>query len=347
MDLIPSCNGMRIDSFSPNCLMGTAGAVARVMFGVPNLSKLFFNHSYVYRAPPVGLCLHAGSDILEATFTRELPLTKEAFLDRLARYYGITFLHKPYTEFGALTDDLARLAAQRLPVLSEIDFFHVPGHPFYRQHHDGHMMIVTGRGHTPGTLRVVEAVFGEQDFPLTDYRAAFEDARCRGRPFYLVSLEQFEKRDRPLDAEAILSDLERSLTNLESPQAGQGRQALAHFAEDFARFHDENSASPQRPFLIPGVWAFMCTAMNNARFLAELAAEAALDNLAEIVEWLRRKMFWLNKKWFAFNLAMERSMQERAFALTAKMPKVLSEIVAREDETAEMIAALRDGVAAG
>lgn len=341
MTTMPDVTSLKIADFSPNCLMGACEAIARAMHRVPNLDRLFFNSSFSFKPDPSGLGFTIAP-VLNSAFSRALPLEKSAFLERLEYCYGITLFHKGYEEFADLTADLEVIAAQGLPVISEVDFFHMPGHPFFGKVHDGHMMIVCGKGQKADTLSVVDAVFGQSVYPLNILATCFEDRQRQGRPFYLMHVRRDLNIDRPLPKEAVLSDLAASLENLLSEASDQGLQALAAFCEDIDTFVREQKTV----FLIPGFWALMCNAKNNQRFLDAL--EPAMKMVAEEeIAALQKHMGWLYKRWFMLNLTIEAAVSEEDVDSLLQLPQGLADVALREEQTPELIGALLQALKRG
>lgn len=337
---LTSFQDLRIADFSPNCLMGTGEAIARARLGIDSLDRLFFNHSFVYDRHPDGLGFDAAP-VLNSSFSRALPLDKAAFLDRLAWCYGLEFAHKSYDAFAALKADLDRLAAARVPVISEIDFHVFQGHPFCGKRHEGHMMIVRGPGAQPDTYAVVDAVFGRSDFPVRALAACFAERRARERPFYLIHLRRVADHDRPLPRAQVLADLSGSLANLTSPAPQLGLRGLSAFVGDLSAWLPGASGLG----IVPGFWAFMCNARNNLRFLAALDPALRAAAAPQIAA-LEADLGWLYKRWFALNLAMESAASEPPMAgggdgdEAAKLLYGLREVAAREAGMPARIAAL-------
>jgi hypothetical protein len=314
--------------------MGTCEAIARTDFGIPDFNRLFFNCSFVFAKEdsPLGF---ATGPVLNKPFSRALPLVKAEFLHRLEYCYGITLLHKGYCDFEKLLADVDDITALGLLIISEIDFCHLPKHAYYKNTHDGHMMVVGGRGQTTDTLSIVEAAFGTSELPLEDYRACFEDVRRRGRQFYLLVVRRPDRVDRCLPLDSVLNDLSTSLDNLLSDDPQNGLKALDIFAADLEEFLRGNNAA----FIIPGFWTFMCNARNNLRFLSALDPALKLLAAGELTQ-LEQQMSWLYKRWFMLNITMESAVSKSCTDNLAQIPALLSEVAAREAQTPSLIAGL-------
>ncbi|MCP3969808.1 MAG: hypothetical protein GY717_05740 [Rhodobacteraceae bacterium] len=332
---------LRITDFSPNCLMGSCEAIARSRLEVPNFNRLFYNCSFAYNRAASGLDF-AAAPVLNSSFSRSLPLEKPEFLQRLSHCYGISLSHKGYDDFETLLADIDRFAAQDIPVISEIDLFFMPGHPFCGNTRDGHMMILGGKGHAPDTLSVLEAVFGWSELPLASYLACFEDRRHRGRPFYLMHVSRDAAIDNALSLPSILADLSASIDNLNSDTNDKGLSALKVFSSDIVDFLKRVDA----PFIVPGFWTLMCTYKNNLRFLAALDPSLTAGAHKEVTA-MQRQMAWLYKRWFLLNLSMETSVSDDDFKALAELPQLLATVFACEEQTPDLIAALRHALEKG
>lgn len=337
-------SNLKIASFSPHCLIGTIEAVSRIKYGLPNINRLFFNYSFQYEKYGESISFLPEAGILNVFFSREMPLEENDFRRRLERYYGLVLYYKPFFEFNDLLRNLSSITEASEFVMTEIDLYGVRRHPFFRKRHEGHMMIVTSVSQLAASLDVVDGFFGHHEFSLEDYEACFRDVRTRNRPFHLLAVVRRHDRKETIDKTELLQDLDRTLANLTSDRSDRGLRALTMFLQDLDRFYAVNSKPQERPFLVPGFWAFMCNSMNNARFLTELEKDLTSVPLERIQE-LRAHMLWLNRRWFVLNLAMESSSRENEFEPMRNIRAGLHQILANEARTLNLIQSLRNVVA--
>lgn len=330
---------LKVPGFSPNCLVGAIAAVAQHQLGlVGGLERLYFCHTFRYAKQAAILAAEGPIALLNASFTRELPVTKDAFADRLRRYHCLEVLHKGYWRFDELLDDLAELtAAGELP-LTEIDFFHVRQHPYHHVLKEQHMMVVYGLDREHGHLAVCEAVYGHTRFPLDDYQAFFEEVtQALKRPFYLAVAKRTPGAAEKISLEDVLHDVDLSLANLTAPSPDRGITALQHFIDDLSAY----LAEPRPPFRIYGLWVFMCDFMNNLRFVGELERDHPVLATQPWLGPLKRSLTTLNRKWFSVTTELDAAAARGDALAPPSVLPTLREILVEERACLEHLEALR------
>jgi hypothetical protein len=316
---------LSIESFSPNCLMGTVGAVAKYKFAIPNINKLYFNHSYCYITSGGQVDFLQDSHFLNINLSRELPINKNFFVKRLKEYYGLDLSYKGYHSFNELINDVTYFTSIGEPLLTEIDFFYLKGHYFYHKTHDQHMMIIYGVDLKQKCLKVSEAIFGHMDFSLEDYQAFFEEVSNKiQRPFYLMLVNSSLVTNNKINLQYLSYDLKLSLNNLNHEQ--HGKAALKSFIEDLDCFYQTNSTTLKKTFYITGIWVFMCNSMNNFKFMQELEIDYPSLNKHLITE-IKKLMTQLNRKWFCVTMDIENSISKLDFSVTKNIMPTLNEIL--------------------
>lgn len=335
---------LKIDSFSHNCLMGTLGAIVNYKFMIQNIYKLFFGYSYSYKKHASLIDFVTNTNVLNITFSREFPTNKKNFLHRLKRYYGIKPIYKEYLEFPHVLEDISYLVARDEPIITEIDFYYVKKHFYFHTFHEPHMMIIRGLDHNRISMPVVEAVFGRFDFPVKDYQDYFNYViASRKRPMYLWTIRQESIQSTKIDKIELIKDLKLTLDNLNSDQESNGLRGLNLFIEDFKKFYKKNQVNKRKPFSIPEIWVFMCSAMHNYRFLKQLESDHInLNNT--LLKKLQEKMVMLNRKWFAVNMTIVKSLEADDFSQTNDILHWLNTILNLEENTSDLIAELLDDV---
>ena len=336
--MLPAPSKLKIPGFSPNCLMGAVAAVAQHQLGINGaLERLYFCHTFRYTKRAPTLAVEDALPLLNASFTRELPLSKDEFAHRLRHYYCIELLNKEYRAFDELLDDLAWLtSAGELP-LTEIDFFHMRRHPYFRAFHDQHMMVVTGVDRERRQLAVCEAVFGDAPFSLDDYRGFFDEVTHEiRRPFYLALVRRTPGNPAKLSLEQLRHDLQFSLANLHARAPDQGLLALEAFVEDMASF----CTPRQRPCRIYGMWVFMCDLMNNLRFAGQLKCDYPALADQPWFKTLERSLNVLSRRWFSVTTDLDAALDRGDSQMPPNTMSNLRMILADERQLVEQLGQL-------
>lgn len=326
-------NLLKIKPFSPNCLLGSVEAAAKVQFCTPNFDRLYFRHSFEYKKRDE--CFINSNGVLNFRINRELPISKEMFMHRILYYYGISVLYKEYKDFKVLLQDLQWLSKGKSVLITEIDFYYVNKHRFYQKANAQHTMIIHSVNND--TLGVCEAIFGNYWFPMSDYEAFFyEVTQQKMRPFYLMAVRQSEPIEYPLTNFSFLrEDLVRTLRNL-NHRDDMGVAGLRQFIEQFKKFQEINLNGKREIFYMPGMWTFACDAMANMAFISQLIKdypEYATDTWQE----LRILLTKLNRLWFALTLSMESAIKHQEIMKTVDMAEQFMEVYTLETKLAMLI----------
>lgn len=165
---------MMIEGFAPTCLMGVTGAISNYKGYVENINRLYFHSSYVYEKKKEDI-YDSDENKMNVVFSRELPLQKEEFTERLSYYYGLDYYFKEVMEFDEMLDIIEEHLKNDEPVMMEIDFFFMEKHKYYNKYHDQHMMIVEGIERDKKILMICEAIYGHFEMPFSEYQVYFND----------------------------------------------------------------------------------------------------------------------------------------------------------------------------
>lgn len=300
-------NELSIEGFSPNCLMGVTGAVAKYKYNVKNINRLYFHHSYVYeKNDKVDYNIQTGG--LDVCFSRELPISKDDFSSRLYDYYGLSHQYKKYSDFEQLIQDIDKITKNGEQVMIEIDFYFMKKHRFYHKVHDQHMMIIYGVDFDKQCFRVCEAVFGHVDFEFTDYKNYFDVVvNNRKREIYTLTLVKKELGNQKVQPKINIlkfgEDIDKTLKNLSQDSTSKvGIGALIEFRKDFLQFI-KNKEEGINNFFIPGMWVFMCDGMNCVNFINEFRndyTDFPKGNISDI----RKYCIIINRKWYYITMAL-------------------------------------------
>lgn len=294
-----NCKDLHIDGFSPNCLFGVTGAVARSKYMIENINRIYFHHSYIYEKDGEVKYL-PDVNSLNICFTREIPISKDSFIDRLLYYYALTHSYTSYSDFECMVNDIARLNASGEPIMIEIDFFFMKKHRFYNKVHDQHMMIIYDVDLEKKQFSVCEAVFGQIKISFEEYYEYFKDVNeNRNRGVFVLLLGKKDGcNTNKIKIDYFISDIEKTLENLVSLE---GLTRFNQFSNDFISFLQK--ANYNNNFFIPGMWVFMCDSMNNVNFINEFKKDYT-DFKSNALEDIRKYFIIINRKWFYLTMAL-------------------------------------------
>jgi len=340
---IININKLSIEGFSPNCLMGVTGAVAKYKYSIANINRLYFHHSYIYEKNEK-VYYDSIAEGLNVWFSRELPISKDDFSCRLYQYYGLVHQYKAYSDFGRLVQDLDKLTNNGEPVMLEIDFYFMKKHRFYHKVHDQHMMIVYGADFEKQCFHVFEAVFGHVEFAYSDYKDYFNEVvNNRKREIYALVLVQKELgrnwEENKICLQKFREDIDKTLKNLlhdNTSTAGIG--ALVEFRKDFLEFI-QNREKSINSFFVPGLWVFMCDGMNCINFIDEFKKDYPdfpRDNLAEV----KKHCTVINRKWYYITMGINEVDRYK----TADYEKALNDIVQTEKMLIEKLSMVKQDI---
>lgn len=289
---------LRIESFTPNCLLGVTGAVAYKKYKIENLYRLYFHHSYIYEKKlEVKYLPETGG--LNVLFTRKLPVSKEIFINRLSDYYNLFHKYYGYFNYTNFIKDIAQLISDDEPLMIEIDFFFMKKHRYYRKVHDQHMMIIYNVDFEQRQFSVCEAVFGYFNMSFDEYFEYFSDViEHRNRGIFVLTLNRNNSnKESRININYFIDDIDKSLDNL---IADNGLKSLNDFCDDLSLFLKSNDN--QNNFFVPGMWVFMCDSMNNVNFINQFKKDYP-DFNSDALEAVRKSSIITNRKWFYLTLA--------------------------------------------
>ncbi|WFR57114.1 hypothetical protein QA584_26470 [Anaerocolumna sp. AGMB13025] len=293
-------NDLKIEGFSPNCLMGATCAIAKYKYDVDNVNKLFFHHSYIYQKGAEVLYLPQIGG-LNVWFSREVPISKEEFCKRFYNYYGITHYTADYYDFFKLTNDLTQLNMQHEPVIVEIDFYYMRNHDYYKKLHEQHVMIVYEVDWERKCFQVSDAILGFSSIYFDEFKEYFDDVVLnRNRPIHILSIKK-DKLEEKVNIQNFIEDINRSLYNLKD-QDKFGLTCLNVFIEDLVNVI--NIEKEAEALIIPGSWAFMCDSMNCMKFIEEFEKDYPEYKLHVLNE-IRKDFTQLYRMWFSFSMGIK------------------------------------------
>lgn len=290
---------LHIDGFSPNCLVGVTGAVARSKYMIKNINRIYFHHSYTYQNNGEIKYL-PDVNSLNICFTREIPISKDSFIERLFYYYALTHSYMIYSDFEYMVNDIARLNAFGEPIMIEIDFFFMKKHRFYKKVHDQHMMIIYDVDLEQKQFSVCEAVFGQIKISFEEYYEYFKDVNeNRNRGIFVLRLSKKNGYDsHKIRIDYFIKDIEKTLENL---VYSDGLSLFNQFSNDFINFLEKGNYDNN--FFIPGMWVFMCDSMNNVNFINEFKNDY-IDFESTALDEVRKCSIITNRKWFYLTMAL-------------------------------------------
>ena len=293
-------NELSVENFCSNCLMGVTGSVANYKYNIKNINKLYFHHSYVYQKQDK-VDYDIASEGLNVWFSRELPISKEDFSKRLLEYYELGHCYKTYADFEKMLQDISKINQSGELVMIEIDCYYMKKHRFYHKVHDQHMMIIYGIDFNKKCLNVFEPIFGHIEFEWSEYKDYFDDVmNNRNREIItLILMGKFTSnslKENKINLKHFTDDIDKTLVNLsQHSDSTTGIGALKEFKKDLLDFlqirKDVNN------FFIPGMWSFMCDAMNCANFIDEFQKDYP-DFPKENVNEVKNCCILLNRKWY-------------------------------------------------
>lgn len=285
-----------IEGFSPHCLAGAAGAIAKYKYGIKNLNKLFFHHSYLYRKEQALRLDETGC--LNIELTRELPVSRQEFARRLLYYYGLQFHYKEYHSFPALLDDMLHLTGHGEPAVLEIDLFFNRQHTFYMHRHEQHVAIVYGVERRKNAFLTVDSLLGQSEISFSDYERYMAWAGANGgRAVNLLTVDRTQATERRIDIDCIHRDINHSLQNLSQNSSRKGLGALKEFTGDFTAYLTEEGSTAGK-IIIPGSWAFMCDTMSCVKWLKEFVLDDPRSICAATQE-VKELYTRIGRTWFA------------------------------------------------
>jgi len=300
-----------IEGFSPNCLMGVIGAVAKYKYNESNINRLFFHHSYVYEKKEEVKYLEE-TEGLNVWFSRELPIKKEEFSKRLMDYYGLCHYTAAYSEFDDMLEVIQCLNNANEPVMVEIDFFYMKKHRYYQKVHDQHMMIIYNIDFENRYFEVCEAVFGYIRIGFEEYYEYFKEVKFnRNRDIFIMILKRAEKdKNNTSYIENFIKDIDKSLNNLTIKNTQTlGLEAFNNFSEDFIHLIKSDKCSNN--FFVPGMWVFMCDCLNNAKFITEFK-NVCTDFYSKELDEIKKCFNKSNRKWFTITTALNQVYKQNA-----------------------------------
>lgn len=294
----------KIEGFAPNCLMGVTGAISTYKGYTENINKLYFHSSFVYKKME-GSIYQKEKNCMNVEFSRELPLSKEQFMERLRKYYSLEYFFNEYTEFNDFIEEVEAYTRKEGPIMAEIDFFFMRKYSHYQKVHSQHMMIFEGIDREKKVFHVCEAVFGCFDMPFDEYRAYFQEViQNRKRKVYLLRVKRLNfNRIQKVNKEFFIEDIDRTYRNLSQDSIPNvGMNALKEFKKDFLYVLEEEKCESN--IVIPGMWVFMCDHMNNVNFIQEWKMDYK-DFDSESLENIRKISIMLNRKWFYISTTLK------------------------------------------
>ena len=283
---------LSIDAFSSNCLMGVTGAIARYLYKIENLNRMYFHHSYTYQKQETVKIDHE-KNCMNVWFSREIPMEKEQFVNRLAYYYGLEYLYAKYSNFDSMINDIAKLIAKGQPVMIEIDFFFMRAHRYYKKIHDMHMMIIYDIDFDRSVFHICEAVFGYMEMEFDEYLEHFNEIISnRQREINILLLKRKSENIQKINLDNFKADVDKTLNNLVK---GEGISDFLLFKRDFLDLmrHKKKISN----ISIPGMWVFMCDHLNNYSFIKEFEKDHRHFKSSSL-EKIKEHSVALNRKWF-------------------------------------------------
>lgn len=312
-----------IEGFAPNCLMGVTGAIVKYKGYTENINRLYFHASYLYERKE-GKIYYPEKNTMNVEFSRELPMTKEVFQERLRGYYGLEYFYHEYSDFEEMVSVLEEYTRLGEPIMVEIDFFFMKKYRHYGNVHSQHMMIVEKIDREKKVFHVCEAVFGHFEMPFEEYFSYFQDViQNRRRNVFLLKVsKKSQVKHAKIHPEWFLKDLEKTQMNfMEATNAVKGMRALINFKADFMSLFEEGIL--QDDLVVPGMWVFMCDNMNNVNFIQEWKLDYP-DFISSAMENIRKSSIIINRKWFYISMALKDLKKytskdfEKAFAAIEK-----------------------------
>lgn len=292
---------LEIEGFAPNCLMGVTGAISKYYDYVKNINKLYFHSSYIYKKSE-GDIFDAKKNCMNVEFSRELPIKKEEFMERLRRYYGLEYFYKEYNDFEEYVNDIDVINE---PVMAEIDYYYMYKYRHYQKIHSQHMMIIEKVDKKNEQFFICEAVYGHFTMSFKEYKEYFNEVvNNRKRNIYLLKVKNIVKGlNTKVRKEWFLNDLKNTYENLSKNNLqGIGMKALLEFKKDFIQLLKDKKCKDD--FEVPGMWVFMCDNMNNVNFINEFKQDYPEFNSCALEE-IRKASIIINRKWFYITMGIK------------------------------------------
>lgn len=339
-------SGLRIERYSPHCLLGTVEAVVRHRYGIPGLGRLWLGHAMGFSRSGPRVELAQDGISLNVEFGR-VPIADSATVAaRLERYFGIIIQHKGYRVLDRLLDDLAAFFDAGEPVVCDLDCHFLRG---WREYHAGfnqHSMVLYGRD--GGDLLASEQMLGLVRFPREDladnFRYAVEE---RNKDFILVRVRRTASGSRRIDRPELLRDLAATVENLFDRNGGKGILALEEFSGALSAFKSEVSGRPHPPFQIPGIWALSHEARHSIKFLKDLEADLPAPGLPELLKRMVGQLDELHERWLEVDANIEAGLHAGSPDASWKAVDCVGKLVGAEKRMAGLYAELLGRLGSG
>lgn len=327
------------ETFCPNCVLGVTGAVAKYKYNIANINRVCFHHSYVYGKKDK-VSYDMESEGLNIWFSRDLPISKEDFSKRLLQYYGLGHRYKMYSVFGEIIQDILSASQSRELFAAEIDCYYMKKHRFYHKVHDSHMMIVYGVDFNKKRLNIFEPIFGHDVLEISEYKEYFDDVvnNINREVYALILVQKFHgdnQREDKINLQYFKEDIDKSLTNLSQLNNNTiGIGALKDFKTDLLDFIQNRKEVNK--FYVPGMWTFMCDAMQGVNFIDEFRNDFfdfPKDNLDEV----KKCCTILNRKWYYITMGINEVNRHKV----SDFEKALDDIISTEEILQKKLTALK------
>jgi hypothetical protein len=318
----------RIDRYYPNCFVSTAEAYCRYVYGIEGFSRTYANHTIAYRNPHHPIQYASNGVELDLNFSRT-PWTMESLFASVEEFYGIRVEETSHARF----DDFRRILTEKLasgePVICDFNLGHMRQRREFQKVFQRHMVCIVGNSSPGGAYLAEDQTMGSISIDAEDLENCFNYNLEAYKNFRTYRPIQAAGQGRSLNRGDFLAVAELNIKNMCERDPSLGLNGFRTFLEELKSFLKSDRF--KSPFSIPGFWIFSHERHTVARYLGVLQSDLGLGQESSSVLELQSALETLFKKWFAVDMAIEKSLVTGNPADSARIIPMMEQIYPLEE----------------
>ncbi|MBQ4814211.1 hypothetical protein J8M20_22785 [Pseudoalteromonas luteoviolacea] len=292
----------------PDCLFMAIELEARKEFAIPNMARLFGEHSYYFDCKQ-----KKGLDVLFGRYEdSQYYALKDNLLsgyvgDKLLALYGLKVIALPFSKQEALDQYLAAQLAKSQRVICEFSAKHVPYRiEDYHKHYGYHIVTFKSYDEASGSFMVDDALKQDVYISASDYQLSFQNVLAHEGCVRVYQLDQVGPAS-PLTLDWAIKQVEQNIAGLTSDKAHVGVSAVSECLAYISCLQ-----TMERPYVVPGLWVFSLQRASTFDWLMALQHDFPDPTLKHICSPMTEVLPHLAKSWKEVEVLMRLSCRSKS-----------------------------------
>ncbi|KZN58468.1 BtrH N-terminal domain-containing protein [Pseudoalteromonas luteoviolacea] len=292
----------------PDCLFMAIELEAREKFAIPDMARLFGEHSYYFDCKQKkGLDVLFGRYEDSQYYVLEDDTLSGYLGDKLLALYGLKVIALSFSKQETLDHYLATQLAKNQRVICEFSAKHVPYRiEDYHKHYGYHILTFKACDKDSGSFMVDDALKQDVYISALDYQLSFQNVLAHEGCVRVYQLEQVGPSS-PLTLEWALKQVEQNIAGLSSDQAHVGASAISESLEYISCLQ-----TMERPYVVPGLWVFSLQRASTFDWLMALQKDFPDPKLKHICSPMTDALPHLAKNWKEVEVLMRLSCRSKS-----------------------------------